>query len=342
MGRLSNFELLRLLCMLMVLNLHSFSGYQNGEGFCQAIDFFRESTSICAVDCFLLISGYFGIKWKIKSFFNLFFQLFFYSVGIYIVCVMLGIVSYSMHDLLERFTCLYNKSWGFAIGYVILFFLAPLLNAFVDKVSEKTLLYYIIVLFIATNFICLSVESNRLFTYSLLYLIGRYIYKTEKTRKLKFSPHMAYWITTIIIFILVYVCLFNIAGIRQSVIVLKAPIISFFGYNYSAPLVILQAIFLFLIFSRLKFSSRVINWLASSCFAIYLIHMHPTIKEIGYRSFTRRLYELDCFSHALSLILLIFSVALISIFIDKIRIVISNFIYKQLVKLLPEKMTDKL
>ena len=57
---------------------------------------------------------------------------------------------------------------------------------------------------------------------------------------------------------------------------------------------------------------------------------------------TRRLYELDCFSHALSLILLIFSVALISIFIDKIRIVISNFIYKQLVKLLPEKMTDKL
>lgn len=46
MERLSNFELLRLLCMLMVLNLHSFSGYQNGDGFCQAIDFIDFFSSI--------------------------------------------------------------------------------------------------------------------------------------------------------------------------------------------------------------------------------------------------------------------------------------------------------
>ena len=45
--RLSNFELLRLLCMLMVLNLHSFSGYRHGDGFLQALDFLREYLNLC-------------------------------------------------------------------------------------------------------------------------------------------------------------------------------------------------------------------------------------------------------------------------------------------------------
>ena len=71
--RQSNIEALRLLSMLMVLNLHSFWGYVHNHGSVvfQAFDFFRESTSICAVNVFILISGYFGIKWKVKSFFNL-------------------------------------------------------------------------------------------------------------------------------------------------------------------------------------------------------------------------------------------------------------------------------
>lgn len=340
-GRQSNYEALRLLCMLMVLNLHSFSGYQNGYGLCQALDFFRESTSICAVDCFLLISGYFGIKWKLKSFFNLIFQLFFYSVGIYLVCVAVGIVEWSRHDFITRFACLYENSWGFAVGYVMLYFCAPLLNTFVDKVSEKSLLVYIVILFMATNFICLSVESNRLFTYSLLYLIGRYISKADLSGKINFSPHLAYWISTALIFILVYVFLFMIVGIRESVTVLKAPLISFIGYNYSAPLVIFQAVFLFLAFSKLSFSSKVLNWMASSCFAIYLIHMHPTIKEIGYRSYTRGLYELDFFSHVLILLVLIIAVAMLSILIDKIRVMVSDFTFKQISKMLPEETLVK-
>ena len=67
--RQSNIEALRLLSMLMVLNLHSFWGFEHGSGILQAVDFFRESTSICAVNTFLIISGYFGINWKFKSFF---------------------------------------------------------------------------------------------------------------------------------------------------------------------------------------------------------------------------------------------------------------------------------
>lgn len=66
-NRQSNLEALRILSMLMVLNLHSFHGFSHGFGVMQMLDIFRESTSICAVNVFLLISGCFGIRWRFKS-----------------------------------------------------------------------------------------------------------------------------------------------------------------------------------------------------------------------------------------------------------------------------------
>jgi hypothetical protein len=321
--RQSNYEALRLLCMLMVLNLHSFAGYTNGNGLWQAFDFFRESTSICAVDCFLLISGYFGIKWKFKSFFNLVFQILFYSVGIYLVCVWMGITEWSLREFLVRFLCLYRNSWGFVVGYMILYFCAPLLNTFSQKVTSHELLVFIVVLFAATNFICLSVESNRIFTYSLLYLIGRYLKKTDAPNSLKISASKAYWITTVVIFGLVYFVLFKGLKIISAETITTLPV-GFLGFSYSAPFVILQAVFLFLVFSRLNFTSKFVNWCAASSFAIFLIHMHPTIKKIGYYSYTRSLYQLDVAQHIVVLILLIATVFILSILIDKVRIFVSN------------------
>lgn len=325
--------------MLMVLNLHSFAGYTNGHGVWQVLDFIRESTSVCAVDCFLLISGYFGIRWKFKSFFNLVFQILFYSVGIYLVCVGFGITEWSLREFFIRFLCLYRDSWGFVVGYMIIYFCAPLLNTFSEKVSSRELLVFIIVLFMATNFICLSVESNRFFTYSLLYLIGRYLKKTNATTTLKVSATMGYWIVTFLIFGLVYFLLFRGLKITNASTVTTLPI-GFLGFSYSAPLVILQAVFLFLAFSRLDFSSRFINWCAASSFAIFLIHMHPTIKHIGYYSYTRSLYQLNVWQHVLLLIILIISVFFLSILIDKVRIVISNLCLKLILhikSLLPTK-----
>lgn len=139
-GRKSNIEALRLLSMLMVLNLHSCWYFDTGSGWKQGLDFFREATSICAVDVFLIISGYFGIKWKFKSFFNLMFQLFFYSFGIYLVVSALGIINFSFLDLLKCAKATFGF-WGFITGYVVLYFVSPLINAFVDKVPKKNYLH---------------------------------------------------------------------------------------------------------------------------------------------------------------------------------------------------------
>ena len=199
----------------MVLNLHSFHGWHYGTGLWQAIDFFRESASICAVDCFLLISGYFGIKWKFRSFFKLVFQISFYSVGIYLVAVFFQIVEWNIKDFLLRFACLFYDSWGFVVGYIILYFLSPVLNSFAKFADPRQYLLHLLGLFIATNFICLSSEGQLVLTYSLVYMIGRFLNKYRIDQS-SIAAGKAYSATTLLIFILVLLFTVNIKGEEVS------------------------------------------------------------------------------------------------------------------------------
>lgn len=325
--RLSNFELLRLLCMLMVLNLHSFSGYRHGDGFLQALDFLRESTSICAVDTFVLISGYFGIKWRKKGLFNLLFQVLFYSFAVYGVCVATGILQFDKGEFIHCFKAFYD-SWGFITWYIILYFVSPMLNAFSDNSSEKQLLKYIVVFYLAQVIIMRSVFGGPI-NFLLIYLIGRWISKVG-TKRLSDKAVAGYFITTSFIFACAYITYrimhYDAAGMATFL----------FGYSYASPFVILQAFFLFLIFSRFNIQNYIINWLAASCLSIFLIHMHPAIKQIGYYNYTESLYERPFVDHVLILTVLIIAVFFGSILIDKVRILISDGLFNLLFRKLLE------
>ena len=120
-------------------------------GIGQAVDFFRESACICAVDTFILISGFWGIKWKFKSFFNLLFQVAFYSFVIYGLSVIGGMADFSLKGLGGCFKCFY-RSWGFISTYIVLYFLSPALNAVSERWTTKTLLVFILVLLLANIF----------------------------------------------------------------------------------------------------------------------------------------------------------------------------------------------
>ena len=330
--RQSNIEALRLLSMLMVLNLHSFWGYNHGSGFLQTADFFRESTSICAVNAFLLISGYFGIKWKLKSFYNLIFQLFFYAFSVYLVAATLGFIEFTTHGLLTNITCLY-KHWVFITNYLLLFMLSPMLNAVSEKLKSKDLLVTILILFVSE---WLITRGCGFLNYGIIYLIGRLIRKTNAVDTLKINASRGYWLSTVVIFLLVYCC-YMFTPVKSAKLMNVIPI----GYNYAAPLVILQAIFLFLVFVRNNFTSKFINWCSASCLSIFLVHMHPAINQIGYYYFTESLYNFNPITHAIVLILLIVSVFIGCILIDKIRIFISDLTYALLCKvkhLLPERL----
>ena len=82
-----NIELLRIFSMLMVLVIHYNVG-TNGQTThemvvtepIKAIGIASlKSLSFICVNCFIIISGYFGIKWKCKGFCNYLFQISFWG-----------------------------------------------------------------------------------------------------------------------------------------------------------------------------------------------------------------------------------------------------------------------
>lgn len=142
---------------------------------------------------------------------------------------------------------------------------------------------------------------------------------------MRLNATKVYWITTALIFICVYL-LYKFVHIDSAKVMNDLVL----GLSYSSPLVILQAVSLFLVFARMNFHNKFVNWCSASCLSIFLIHMHPSIKYIGYYSFTESLYSKPLLYHMGTLIILIAIVFWGSILIDRIRIYISNVIYSVL------------
>ena len=111
---------------------------------------------------------------------------------------------------------------------------------------------------------------------------------------------------------------------------------------YDTPTTILAALSLIIYFSKIKLKSRLINWLASSCFAVYLLHTHYAL--IGeYANIVRLLF----YSHNGIVALLYIGIFIIlvftlSIIIDQPRKWLWNIIWKQFEKRTRIIKSDKL
>ncbi|OUP09311.1 hypothetical protein B5F34_06570 [Mediterranea sp. An20] len=147
--RLSNFELLRIVAMLMVVNLHTFFQPEtlsiNDLTVGTLADYFREATSISAVNLFVVISGYFSIKWRLKSFASLIFQVFFWVFALYTLLLFLGEIDFSLKTFLVRLNFVVTAYW-FITAYIGLYLLAPLLNMhskYMNVIGGVKNIYYI-------------------------------------------------------------------------------------------------------------------------------------------------------------------------------------------------------
>ena len=132
--RQSNFELLRIVCILLILTMHSISQVQVSElsTFNVYLSHIVSSIGNIGVSCFLLISGYFGIKFKLQRFIQLAFLTTLYAVVVYLFqkgfVVDRGIVKALL------VVPLYDN-W-FVSCYLLLALFAPYLNDFVQNLSK--------------------------------------------------------------------------------------------------------------------------------------------------------------------------------------------------------------
>lgn len=54
-------------------------------------------------------------------------------------------------------------------------------------------------------------------------------------------------------------------------------ILYYLSYPYCSPIIIANALMVFIVFSRIKYTSNVVNKIASGVLAVYLLHSHPVL-----------------------------------------------------------------
>lgn len=276
--RQSNFELLRIVATLLVIIFHS-DFLSLGKP--QLTDLLNkpvatgtriliESMSVICVNIFVLISGWFKIKYSFKGLCNYVFQCGYFLIGIYIICLMLGISTFSIHGILSSL-CLSYSNW-FLRAYLALYIISPILNTYLeyaDKIVQKRVLIAFFIF--QTIYGCSGAAEFIEYGYSTfsfigLYLLGNYI-KNSDLSTVSLSISGGGLVATIILNSILYsVGLY----MNRNLFILI--------YGYINPLVIIGAVCLVLIFNKIDIKhSASINWVASSAFAAYLFHANPNI-----------------------------------------------------------------
>ena len=287
--RQSNFELLRIVAMLLVLVVHA-DFWSIGSP--DAADFHSEPLStitrtlmeaiaIVCVNLFILVSGWFGIRASLRGFVNFAFQVFFFSAGACAVLILTGQVSPSPTSIC---VFLYKSCtpW-FVVSYTGLYLFAPVLNIFIERSSCRDLAIFLICFYLfqtilgwpgRADFVC---GGSSTFSFIGLYVLAAFLRKC-KTEKYKWG-WMLYAVCTPITALLYFI------QVRYG--------LQIDAIAYASPFVVLASVGLFLVFARMRMRhSRIINWVAKSAFAVYLFHCNNHyMSDLLYKPLFQNIYR---------------------------------------------------
>ena len=279
--RKSNFELLRILLILMIITLHYLNGTMGGafsntnpNSFNYYLINFIESLCIVAVNVFIIITGYFSYKKnsiKVSKVIHLLSLCIFYGIVIYLSLIIFKKVIINKESIEILIKTIFNR-W-FVLAYIVLYLLIPFLNKLIKNLSKKSLKTLIIInnfffYFIGTFYINTLIHDNGygITNFISLYLIGAYIGKyCDKKVIMKYKTIGIYLICALLTTIL-------------SVFTSKN------AFAYSSIFNLIGAISLFLTFKNLKVSdNKYINKLSTYTFSTYIIHENTFLSIILFR-----------------------------------------------------------
>ena len=285
--RESNGELLRLLCMLMIV-IHHFvvhALYPNvlnlnviGHTWDNHVLLFTHCFFFIGVNCFVLLSGYYSIRLKPKSVINLWAIIVFYAL-LKIVEKWIGLslrgagdvfIWNNISQVLLPFS---HTTYWFIMCYIALMLLSPLLNAAIDTFDKRQ--YQRMLLFISIMCVYfgytwklpnMNDSGYTTLQFVWLYLIGGYLRNYCTTDWMQRNRWRTFG---------VYIgcsLLWGVLTLLKSI----QPITNFrvpfwHPFTYNNPLVMGGCIGFFLFVMSFSFKSRLVNWLSTSVLAVYLV-----------------------------------------------------------------------
>lgn len=290
-------ELLRVVAMLMVVGTHLLTAVVRDEVVANPderywVKFVTQwscyLTWTC-VDLFVLISGWFAIrptKAKVQAYL---FNVLFFAVGILVVALGLGWAVASEETVLNALV--WVKYYWFLGAYLVLMIFAPALNAYCESASRRQLVITLICFFgvqwlydctYALHQFSMFDEGYGPLSFMGLYLLGRYM-RLHAPRFTLWSKWTDLGIALTIVTVFTAVCVPLTGAVRMHWIVATC--------LYTSPNVLVTTVFIFLFFSKLRFHSKAVNWLAASALAVYLLHAHFCVIGYWFKPLGRRLWH---------------------------------------------------
>ena len=291
------FDILKLVAMTMVVILH-ITGHGMSEASVETfsgvywIQKILNTFSMVAVNCFVLISGYFLSTKTIsmKRILSLYIQVWSYSLIIYLVfCFIPGVnVDFSFSTLIGHMCPLLSGQYWFFTCYFLMYLLVPILNKIVESLEHeeyKKMLVTLLFLFSAIPSINIwgdkfgTSNGYSLIWFVVLYLIAAYVRKFECSCKyIKYSGMI--YVVSCLILVALRTAVAAINTEHGSIQVLLGNQIS-----YNGPLVLLASVCLLLSAknSRLHINGKaekLITKASSLSFGIYLLHENNSIRNV--------------------------------------------------------------
>ena len=284
--RQSNFELLRLVAIFMIIVHHlviksaETCGYTHAYSYIQdgIIGLLINGLVVGGVNVFLLISGWFGVKKTYSQIIRLILDCFIYCLLTNLFCIYALGYPFSLSELL--YSCNFLHNW-FVSAFVVFLLLVPIIEKALDSSDFKTLGAFVILATLANVVLgyCMgqyNTNGYNPFNFVYIYILGRFI--KELSLRSRYSKYFSYcylvWLICSVVLALGFILL-----TRQAI---WTPSLSqrYFGYNN--PLIVASSISVFVMFAKLKIQNVMINRLAKGVFGIFLLH--TTSIFIYYRS----------------------------------------------------------
>lgn len=296
--RQANFELLRIVAMFMIISLHylvkggvatpfPFAAKENPIG---VLAWLIEAFCIVAVNCYVLISGYFLVEsaWKPGRAVSLVLQVLFYSLLIPVFLLLAGEVSVGdlgVYDWIGFVIPLGTEHYWFATAYLVMYLFAPFMAAGIKKMKKRELqilLALLLVFFslektilpmnLATDrygydfgwFLCLFVAAGYIRLYGISWL--------EKQSHAVGS----YALSCLLIWLLSL--FFSAIGYEMETFARYADML----YTYNHLLCLAGAVSLFYVFKNMRVRegrfAKIVRKLAPYTFGVYLLHEHILVR----------------------------------------------------------------
>lgn len=241
------------------------------------------------VNLFVLISGWFAVRPTRKKVASYVFNVLFFSLGILVVALIMGKAVLTEETVLS--SIVWVKYYWFLGAYLVLMIFAPALNSYCESASRRNLEIMLLAFFgvqflydctYALHSFSMFNEGYSPISFLGLYVLGRYM-RLYNPRFTKWSKWTDLGIVLAILTIFTAICVPLTGSVRMHWIIGTC--------LYTSPNVLLCTVFIFLFFSKLNFQNRIVNWLAASAFAVYLLHTHFLVIGEYFKPMGKRLWH---------------------------------------------------